>query len=77
MAITHNGFTFQCDADYGHPKLVVEAPSERAAIEKARAKGWDVLRVRAVSGVPKDKIARTVRRCYCPGCAYEVGVGFQ
>lgn len=70
-------FTFACDAGYGHPKLVVEAKTERTAITKARAKGWDILRVRAVSGVPRGKVARTVRYCCCPGCASSVGVMFR
>lgn len=78
--ITHDSkFTFDCDNAAGDPhhgargQLVVDAKNERTAIAKARRKGWDVLRVRAVSGV-MDKVARTVRRVYCPGCAWVVGV---
>jgi hypothetical protein len=78
MSITHDSkFTFDCDVDYGHPKLVVEAKTERTAIAKVRAKGWDVLRVRAISGVPKNKFARTVQFVCCPGCAARVGVRFR
>jgi hypothetical protein len=73
--ISHDSkFTFYCDSNHGGVPLVVEATTERTAIAKARARSWDVVRVRAVNGVPKNKIARTVRRCFCPGCAATVGV---
>lgn len=76
--ITHDSkFTFDCDGGDDHPALVVEAKTERTAIAKARAKHWDVLRVRAISGVPKNKEARTVRLCFCPGCAAKVGVTWR
>lgn len=77
MSISHNGFTFTCDLAHDHEKVTIEARTERTAIEKARAKGWDILRIRAVAGVPRNKVARTVRRCFCPGCAYIVGVLFR
>jgi hypothetical protein len=76
--ITHDSkFTFRCDAGHGGEELVVEAKTLRTAITKARAKNWDVVRVRAVSGVPKHKYARTVQLCFCPGCAALVGVRFR
>lgn len=75
--IEHKGYTFSCDRDPEHPTLHVDANTERTAIRKAREKRWDVLRVRVVAGVPKGKVARTVRRCFCPGCSHLVGVSFR
>lgn len=77
MSITHKGYTFSCDLDYRHPKLEVEARTERTAIAKARANHWDVLRVRVVAGVPANKVAGTIRLVCCPGCADTVGVRFR
>jgi hypothetical protein len=78
MSISHDSkFTFSCDRLHrDQVTLVIDAKTERTAIAKARAANWDVLRVRAVSGVPKHKVARTVRRVFCPHCAGSVGVGF-
>lgn len=77
MSITHDStFTFRCDLSGDHT-LTVEAKTERTAIAKARAKGWDVLRIRAVSGVPKRKVAQTVRRCFCPWCGWIAGVAVR
>lgn len=78
--INHNGYTFRCDVYHppdGGDTLTVQARTERTAIEKASAEGWDVLHVRATRGVPKDKEARTVRRVFCPGCAHLVGVSYR
>lgn len=77
MSIENKGYTFSCDIDWKHPKLEVDANTERTAIAKARAKGWDVLRVRAIAGVPQNKLARTIRLVCCPGCAATVGVSFR
>jgi hypothetical protein len=78
VAIRHNGFTFRCDIYHHHDETVsIDAETERTAIEKARAKGWDVIHVRATRGVPRNKEARTVRRVFCPGCAWLVGVTFR
>lgn len=76
-------FTFRCDGcgewhgSNAGQELVIETRTIRAAITKARAKRWDILRVRVVSGVPRNKVARTVRRVFCPGCAWAVGVTFR
>ena len=75
--ITHDSsFTIRCDV-HSDESITINAKTERTAIAKARAKGWNVLRVRAVAGVPKNKIARTVRCFFCPGCASTVGVTFR
>ena len=75
MISHHSTFTFFCDNGGCSAKpLVINAKTERTAISKVRRDGWDVLRVRAVSGVPRDKVATTPRRCYCPGCSASVGV---
>lgn len=78
MAIKHNGYTFTCTFGADHQTLVItDAVTERTAIERARAARWDIVRVRAVSGVPKGKVARTVRLAFCPGCAFTVGVRWK
>ncbi|HEY4057078.1 MAG TPA: hypothetical protein VGM39_10745 [Kofleriaceae bacterium] len=78
MSIKHNGYTFSCVLGGApHRELVVHARTERTAIEHARSEGWDVLRMRAVAGVPKNKEARTVRVVFCPGCAWYFGVRFR
>jgi hypothetical protein len=77
VSIKHNGYTFSCDLNWEHDKLFVEAKTERTAIEKARARHWDVLRVRATAGVRANKVARTIRLVCCPGCAATVGVRFR
>jgi hypothetical protein len=62
VSIKHDSkFTFECDREHGsnsRSPLVVEAKTERAAIAKARRHGWDVVRIRALTGVAKDKVAR-------------------
>lgn len=75
MAIKHNGYTFTCAQDDRHPSLVVsDARTERTAIERARAKHWDIVRLRVVSGLAADRVARTVRLAFCPGCVWGFGV---
>lgn len=71
--IEHKGYTFICTRSGDHPKLEVQANTERTAIQKARAKHWDVVRVRIVSGLQKPWVARTVRVDFCPGCAWDFG----
>lgn len=78
--IEHNGYTFTCAMDTypsTHAKFVIKAHTERTAIAHAREADWDILRVRAVAGVPKEKIARTVRLAFCPGCAHRFGVCYR
>lgn len=78
MTIKHNGYTFRCDLDPTHVEpLVIHAATERTAIDHAREKQWDIIRVRAVSGIPDHKVARTVRLVCCPGCSSTVGLRWK